>query len=192
MPNIIPRKTLIGTTLLPAAMLMTIAGTAVSAEPAFAGVVPSAGSGAAVRLAGVVPSAVGEGASVGGSGGGASLPGGRPGEVVAVREVDGYTMRLSSTAATVRPGGVTTTVISFRASRRLYGAPVDLSVSGLPAGATASFSPPRPLVGGHSTLTIVTAPSSPVGAFSLTVSAIVHPFSSDPIGTSTDFALTVE
>jgi hypothetical protein len=102
-----------------------------------------------------------------------------------------YTMHLSSASATVQPGGTTTTVISFKASRRLYGAPVDLSVSGLPEGATASFSPQRPLVGGRSTLTITTSPSSPAGDFAITVGAIINLESSDPIGTTAPFALTV-
>jgi hypothetical protein len=102
-----------------------------------------------------------------------------------------YTMQLSSTSATVRPGGTTKTVLSFTASRRLYGARVDLSVSGLPAGATASFSPTRPRVGGHSTLTISTAQGSPAGASTVTVGAIINLFGADPIGTSTPFNLTV-
>ena len=102
-----------------------------------------------------------------------------------------YTMHLSSAAATVRPGGTTKTVISFTAGRRLYGYRVDLSVTGLPEGATASFSPRRPRVGGHSTLTITTAPSSAAGAFALTISAIISPPSSDPIGTTTTFGLTI-
>jgi hypothetical protein len=102
-----------------------------------------------------------------------------------------YTMHLSVSAATVRPGGVTSTVITFEASRRLYGQPVDLSVTGLPAGATATFSPCRPRVGGQSTLTIATAPGTPAGAATITVSAIINEFSSDPIGTTAPFDLTV-
>jgi hypothetical protein len=102
-----------------------------------------------------------------------------------------YTMNLSSASATLRPGDTTKTVISFTASRRLYGAPVDLSVTGLPEGATASFSPRRPLVGGRSTLTITTSPSSPTGDFTVTVSAIINLESSDPIGTTTPFALSL-
>jgi hypothetical protein len=100
-----------------------------------------------------------------------------------------YTMRLSSTAATVRAGDTTTTTVSFHASRRLYDTPVVLSVSGLPAGATASFSPPTPLINATSTLTVTTAPSSPASAFTITVVAITA--GSDPIGTSTTFDLTI-
>jgi hypothetical protein len=101
-----------------------------------------------------------------------------------------YTMQLSSTSATVRAGETTTTTISFDANRRLYRTRVDLGVSGLPSGVTASFSPAKPRIGCSSTLTFTTEPSSPVGAFTVTVTAItITP--SDPIGTSTTFDLTI-
>jgi hypothetical protein len=102
-----------------------------------------------------------------------------------------YTMLLSPASATVRHGRVTKTVISFDAKPYLHGSRVDLSISGLPAGATASFSPARPLVTGHSTLTLRTASSTPAGAVMVTVSAIINLTSSDPIGTTTPFGLTV-
>jgi hypothetical protein len=63
-----------------------------------------------------------------------------------------------------------------------YDSLVNLSVSGLPAGATASFSPNpvTPTSGGAtSTLSITTAASTPVGSYPLTV-----------IGTGTDAATT--
>jgi hypothetical protein len=102
-----------------------------------------------------------------------------------------YTMHLSTSAATVQPGGATTTVITFEASRGLYGRPVDMSVIGLRAGATARFTPARPRVGGRTRLTITTAPGTPAGATALTVSAIIDLESSDPIGTTAPFDLTV-
>ena len=102
-----------------------------------------------------------------------------------------YEMHLSSTCATVQPGSVTTTVITFEADRRLRHARVDLSVSGLPDGVTASFAPQRPRVGGSSTLTLTTAPASAPAAATITVSAMVEIYPSDPIGTSTTFQLTL-
>ena len=72
-----------------------------------------------------------------------------------------YTMQLSPASATVQAGTTTTTTISFHASRGLYGTAVDLSVSGLPTGVTASFSPATPRIGGRARLTLTTAPSSP-------------------------------
>jgi len=101
-----------------------------------------------------------------------------------------YKIHLTSTSATVQPGGATTTVITFDASRRLYGAPVDLSISGLPDGVTASFSPLQPRVGGFSTLTLTTTSSSAPGAFTVTIGAIINLFPSDPIGDTTTFGLT--
>ena len=100
-----------------------------------------------------------------------------------------YTMELSPASATVRAGQTTTTTISFSASRRLYRTPVDLGVSGLPSGVTASFSPATPRIGCTSTLTLTAAPSSAAGIFALTVTAITE--STDPIGTSTTFDLTI-
>ncbi len=100
-----------------------------------------------------------------------------------------YRMRLSATSATVQAGDTTTTTISFDASRRLYHTRVDLSVTGLPNGVTASFSPPTPQIGHESTLTFTTAASSPPSAAVVTITAITE--SSDPIGTSTTFDLTI-
>jgi hypothetical protein len=101
----------------------------------------------------------------------------------------GYVMRLSSTSATVAAGGQTRTVVSFRSEPYLRGTRVSLGVSGLPDGATATFRPATPRIDGCSVLTISTASSTPAGATALTVTAIT--LSSDPIGTSATFSLTV-
>jgi hypothetical protein len=100
-----------------------------------------------------------------------------------------YTMRLSPTSATVHAGGATKIKVSFRASHRLDRERVDLSVTGLPAGVTATFSPAQPRLSGTSTLTLTAAPSSPAGAAAVTVTAMT--LSSDPIGTSTGLDLTI-
>jgi len=100
-----------------------------------------------------------------------------------------YTMRLSPSAVTVRAGYRTRITVSFRATPDLDGTPVALSVSGLPNGVTASFSPSTPTIGGHSVLTLTAAPSSAPGAFTATVIAIT--LSSDPIGTTTPLALAI-
>ncbi len=100
-----------------------------------------------------------------------------------------YVMRLSSTSATVAAGGQTRTVVSFQFEPYLRGTRVALSVSGLPDGATATFRPATPRIDGRSVLTVSTASSTPAGATALTVTAIT--LSSDPIGTSTTFSLTV-
>jgi hypothetical protein len=102
-----------------------------------------------------------------------------------------YAMHLSATSGEIGAGGTTTTTITFQASRRLYGAPVNLTAIGLPSGVTASFAPARPRVGGTSTMTLTAAPSSATGVFAVTVSAIVDRQSTDPIGTTAVYDLTV-
>jgi hypothetical protein len=100
-----------------------------------------------------------------------------------------YTMRLSPSSVTVRAGHRTRITISFQAPADLYGTPVALSVSGLPGGVTASFSPSTAVIGGRSVLTLTAAPSSAARAFEATVTAMT--LSSDPIGTSTPLGLTI-
>jgi immune inhibitor A len=46
---------------------------------------------------------------------------------------------------------------------------VNLSVSGLPSGATGSFNPPSVTSGGSSTLTVTTTSSTPAGSYTLTI-----------------------
>jgi len=100
-----------------------------------------------------------------------------------------YTMRLSPSSVTVRPGHRTRIAISFQATTDLYGTAVTLSISGLPSGVTASFSPGTAVIGGRSVLTLTAAPSTAAGAFAATVTAIT--LSSDPIGTSAPLGLTI-
>jgi hypothetical protein len=100
-----------------------------------------------------------------------------------------YTMRLSPSSVTVRTGHRTRITISFQAATDLRGTPVALSVSGLPGGVTASFSPSTAAIGGRPVLTLTAAPSSAAGAFEATVTAMT--LSSDPIGTSTPLGLTI-
>jgi hypothetical protein len=100
-----------------------------------------------------------------------------------------YTMRLSPSSVTVRAGYRTRIIVSFQALADLYGTPVALSVTGLPSGVTASFSPPTATIGGRSVLTLTAAPSSAAGAFAVTITAMS--LSSDPIGTSAPLGLTI-
>ena len=100
-----------------------------------------------------------------------------------------YTMQLSPSSVTVRAGYRTRITVSFQAPADLYSTPVALSVSGLPSGVTASFSPRTTTIGGCSVLTLTTAPATAVGAFAVTVTAMS--LSSDPIGTSTPLGLTI-
>jgi hypothetical protein len=100
-----------------------------------------------------------------------------------------YTMRLSPSSVTVRAGHRTRITVSFQATTDLYGTPVTLSVSDLPDGVMASFSPSAVAIGGRSVLTLTAATSSAAGAFQATVMAMT--LSSDPIGTSAPLGLTI-
>lgn len=110
--------------------------------------------------------------------------------VRAAHAPDGYyTMRLSRSSVTVRTGHRTSVAISFLAPAALYGVPVALSVSGLPSGVTASFSPSTVAIGGHSILTLTATPSLAAGMSAVTVTAMS--LSSDPIGTTAPLSLTL-
>ena len=100
-----------------------------------------------------------------------------------------YTLQLSPSSVTVRAGHRTKITVSFQATTDLYGTPVALSVSGLPRGVTASFSPRTATIGGRSALTLTAAPSSAAEVSAVTVTAIT--LSSDPIGTSAPLGLTI-
>jgi len=102
---------------------------------------------------------------------------------------DTYTMNLSKSVVTVRAGGQGSTVITFTESSRLENTRVDLSVTGLPAGVTAIFFPAKPCLCGSSILALRTSTSTPVGATTLTVTAITR--SSDPIGVSDPLTLNI-
>ena len=112
-----------------------------------------------------------------------------PAAAAVAASTDEYTMHLSKTAATVTAGGQTSTVIRFTEPTKLEDTRVTLSVTGLPAGVTAKFYPPKPFLAASSIMVLKTSSSTPVGTSALTVSAIT--ISSDPIGTTAPFSLTV-
>src|SRR5204862_130740 len=66
------------------------------------------------------------------------------------------------------PGGSTTYTATVTAANGFNGA-VAFSVSGLPAGASASFSPASVNSSGNSTLSVSTSGSTPVGNYLLTI-----------------------
>ena len=69
---------------------------------------------------------------------------------------------------TVTQGGTTTYTAAAAAANGFSGA-VSFSVSGLPAGATGTFSPTSVTGSGTSTLTVSTAATTPTGAYTLTI-----------------------
>lgn len=78
-----------------------------------------------------------------------------------------FALTPAPTSASVQVGGSTT--FSIASSNQGDPQTVNLSASGLPAGATATFSPASITSGGSSTLTIATTSSTPVGSSTITV-----------------------
>jgi subtilisin family serine protease len=81
-----------------------------------------------------------------------------------------FTASVSPTSRSIAPGASTTYTVTVTA-RAGFTSPVALAVSGLPTGATASFSPSSLPGGGTSTLTVTTSASSPLGTSTLTITA---------------------
>ena len=79
-----------------------------------------------------------------------------------------FSMSISPSSQTVVVGNATTFTTSIGAVDGFSGA-VTLSASGLPAGATASFSPATVTGSGSSTLTVTTSGTTPLGTSTLTI-----------------------
>jgi len=79
-----------------------------------------------------------------------------------------YTVTATPASVTVTPGGSATYTATATPSGGFTGS-VTFSVSGLPAGATASFNPAAVTTSGNSTLTVSTTASTPTGSFPLTI-----------------------
>ncbi|TDC35623.1 S8 family peptidase [Micromonospora sp. 15K316] len=79
-----------------------------------------------------------------------------------------FSVSVSPTSGSTAPGGsVTATVGTATTSGSAQS--VSLSASGLPSGATASFSPATVTSGGSSTLTVTTSASTPAGSYPVTI-----------------------
>ncbi|MBW8748179.1 MAG: SMP-30/gluconolactonase/LRE family protein, partial [Acidobacteria bacterium] len=79
-----------------------------------------------------------------------------------------FSISAAPSSQTVTQGNSTTYTASISAVNGFTGT-TSLSVSGLPAGATASFSPTSVAGSGSSTLTVSTATTTPVGTYTLTI-----------------------
>jgi hypothetical protein len=79
-----------------------------------------------------------------------------------------FSLSVSPTSGTVTAGGSTTATVATTLTSGTAES-VSLSASGLPTGATASFSPASVTAGGSSTLTISTSASTPAGSYSIGV-----------------------
>ncbi|WP_410639311.1 M28 family peptidase [Amycolatopsis sp. lyj-346] len=81
-----------------------------------------------------------------------------------------FSVTLNPASGTVQPGQSLQVAVST-ATTSGSAQSISLSASGLPAGATATFSPATVQSGGSSTLTIATSASTPTGSFPITVTA---------------------
>ncbi|WP_433314714.1 S8 family peptidase [Micromonospora sp. CA-269861] len=79
-----------------------------------------------------------------------------------------FSVSVSPTSGSAAPGGSVTATVGT-ATTAGSAQSVSLSASGLPAGATASFSPSTVTSGGSSTLTIATSASTPAGSYPVTI-----------------------
>jgi len=82
-----------------------------------------------------------------------------------------FSLAASPTTQSVTPGTSTTFTISSTATGGFNGA-IALSVTGLPAGASASFSPSSITGSGSTTLTVTTTGATPSGAYQLTATGV--------------------
>ncbi|MGC4788574.1 S8 family peptidase [Micromonospora sp. DT178] len=81
---------------------------------------------------------------------------------------DDFSVSVSPTSGSTAPGGSVTATVGT-ATTNGSAQSVSLSASGLPSGATASFSPATVTSGGSSTLTVSTSASTQPGTYSVTV-----------------------
>jgi len=88
----------------------------------------------------------------------------------ALIDAPSFTISLNPTSGSTPAGATATTEVTL-APANGYAGSATLSVSGLPAGVTASFSPGQVSAGSPATLTLHTAVSSPTGTFPITVTA---------------------
>ena len=79
-----------------------------------------------------------------------------------------FTIAATPASRTVTPGSATSYTVAVGALNGFAGA-VSLAVSGLPANATASFTPPSVTGSGNATLNVTTAANTPAGNSTLTI-----------------------
>jgi subtilase family serine protease len=97
-----------------------------------------------------------------------------------------FSLSASPSSVGVSAGGSTSSTISVTALGGFAGT-VSLSASGLPSGATASFSPSSVAGSGTSTLTVATSASTPSGTYTVTITG-----QSGTVGHTTTLSLTVQ
>jgi serine protease len=106
-----------------------------------------------------------------------------------------FSLSASPSSASTTPGGAVSYSVSVGSSGGFNGS-VALSASGLPGGATSTFTPSSVVAPGSATLSVTTSSSTPAGSYSLTITgtsgSLTHTTSVTLIvGASADFALSI-
>jgi len=117
-----------------------------------------------------------------------------PTRKVTVNPAPDFAISVSPSSRSLAQGGNVPYTVSIGAMNG-FADTVNLSVSGLPSGATSSFVPASISASGSSTLTITTAANTPTGTYTLTVTgstgSLTHSTSATLVVTSAgDFALS--
>ncbi|MFI9597185.1 M28 family peptidase, partial [Nonomuraea sp. NPDC052265] len=97
-----------------------------------------------------------------------------------------FSLSASPGSGTVQAGSTATTTIGSTTTNGTAQT-VNLSASGLPTGATASFNPASITSGGSSSLSIATSPTTPAGSYTITVTG-----TGETATHTTSYALTVQ
>ena len=92
----------------------------------------------------------------------------RPGVVVSPAPAPSFTVRSAQAGRAVLQGDSASWDIAIERAGGLT-APIAMSVAGLPAGASASWSNPEPIAGDAVTMTVATTRATPVGSYELTM-----------------------
>ena len=93
-----------------------------------------------------------------------------PTRTITVNGPPDFSLAVSPTLQSIAQGGNTTYTATATAGTGFTGN-VSFSVSGLPSGASASFNPPSVSTSGSSTMTVSAGAATPVGSYTLTVTA---------------------
>lgn len=91
-----------------------------------------------------------------------------PTRTITVNPAPDFSISASPSSQSPTQGGSAGYMVSVNALNG-FADTVNFSASGLPSGATASFSPASIAGSGSSTLTVTTSPSTPVGSYTLTI-----------------------
>ena len=128
---------------------------------------------------------------------GRTLTGGRLNVDSAIRDCGApapdFALSASPASRSIAPGASTSYTVTVTPSGGFAGT-VTFSVSGLPAGASANFSPASVVGSGSSTMTVTTSAGTPTGSFSLTITgtsgSLSHAATVTLVVASGDFSLS--